>query len=100
MATLAKNTVLKIAGTQISAVTSIAWSGRTWAVEDTTNHDAATPVKTTQTTLADNGKVSLVISPYNKADTQHALLRSTNITGASAAFIMVQVNSGETAAFT
>jgi len=96
---LAKNTVFKVNTVAVTGVTSISWSGRVFATEDITNHDAATPVKMAQTTIADNGKVSLILSPYDKGNTQHALLRSLNISGASAAFVMVQVNSGETATF-
>ncbi len=97
---LAKNTTIKVSGTQISKVTSIAWSGRVFSTEDTTNHDSTAAVKTVQTTIADNGKVSLVISPYTKGDTQHDLLRTLSVSGASASFVMTQVNTGEIATFT
>jgi hypothetical protein len=96
---LAKFTTIKVSGTQVSKVTSITWSGRSWAEEDTTNHDASTPIKTTQVTIADNGKVSLVISPYTKGDTQHDLLRTLSGSGASATYVMQQANSGEIATF-
>ena len=96
---LAKNTVIKLGVTQIASVTSIAWSGRTWAQEDTTNHDASTPVKTTAVTIADNGKITLVVSPYDKTNTEHAALRTLSTSGASQAFTMIQVDTGEQAAF-
>jgi hypothetical protein len=61
---------------QIINVTSFNLSGTTWAEEDQTSHDNATPVKTTALTVRDEGKISLIINPYVKGNTYHAALRT------------------------
>lgn len=99
MATLAKNTIFKVGTVATTGVTSISWSGITWKVEDTTNHDASTPVEMSQPTVYSNGKISLVMD-YDHTNTQHAALRTLSTSGASQSFIIVQVNSGETQTFT
>jgi hypothetical protein len=100
--TLAKNTVLKLgapSGVQITGVTAISWSGTSFATEDTTNHDSSTPVKTLQTTVYDNGKLTLTID-YDGTNTQHVALKTLSTSGAAQQFEMIQVASAADNTFT
>ena len=95
---LAKHTVIKIAGTAITGVTELSWDGVSWDTEETTNHDAATPVRTSVPTLYTNGNIGLVLT-FDHTNTQHALLRTHSTTGAVAEFQMIQVDGGEDVEF-
>jgi len=68
---------------QIVNVTNFNLSGTTWAVEETTSHDNATPVKTVSPTIKDEGKVTLVLDPYVIGNTYHAALRALSVSGAA-----------------
>src|SRR6185295_16396695 len=100
--TLAKHTIFSVGDgggsevfTAVTGVTSLSWSGVSWSNEDTTNNDAATPVKTMAQTLYTNGDFSLVIT-FDATNTQHALLRTLSNTGAQRNFQVTQVGtSGE-----
>ncbi len=68
---------------QIVNVTSFALSGTSWTLEDQTSHDNAVPVKQTQPTIRDEGKVSLILNPYVKGNAYHAALRALSVSGAA-----------------
>ena len=96
---LAKNTVLKIgdsamseAFTQITKMTNLAWSGRAWDQEDTTNHDDASLAKAFENTLYSNGSFTFTLT-YDQANTQHALLLTKSETGVKVNFHIINVAS-------
>lgn len=104
---LGKNTQFKIGDgggtevfTQVSHTTLVDHAGSSWATEDTTNHDAATAVKTLQTTILDNKSFKLTISPFSSVDTQHARMRTRSLDGASNNFkVVFPSGGGETWSF-
>ncbi len=106
MATLAKNTVLKMSDmamspvlTQIPNVTVMKWSGRKWNTEKTTSHDSATPVETSVPTIYSNGDVQLTID-WDHTNAQHAQIKAYSLTGAPCDFEMIQVDSAADDNFT
>lgn len=98
---IAKNTKILIgdaevseAFTQILGVTEISWDGTQWDTEETTNHDDATPVRTSVPTVYSNGNINLVIT-HDPANTNHALLKSLSVSGAARNFQLDHVNDAE-----
>lgn len=63
--------------------TSVTLPTTTWKVEDTTNHGNTTPVSTCQTTIRDDGKIAITLSPYLETDDFHAQMRALSMSGAS-----------------
>ena len=99
--TLAKHTIFSVgdgAGSEVftalTSVTDISWGGRTWGNEDTTNHDAATPVKTMANTLYSNTDYTLVIDT-DPSNAQQARLKALSESGASGNFQVTNVNGAD-----
>jgi hypothetical protein len=74
---------------QIQNITSFGLSGTTWKTEDTTSHDSATPVETLQPTIRNDGKISLIISPYIPGNTEHAFLRTLSLSSTANNFRII-----------
>lgn len=68
---------------QITNITSFSLSGTTWKTEDVTNHDTTEPVETVVPTIRNDGKISLILSPYIPGNSVHAYLRTLSLSGAA-----------------
>lgn len=63
--------------TQITADVEIDWGGRTWEVEETTNHDSTAKITTRETTVTTDQPLSLTFKPWDPGgNASHALLHT------------------------
>lgn len=86
---LAKNVVLQVNGINIPSMIDIQPSGTTWATRDTTNHDAATPVKTLSPTVRTDGILAVTLLPWDPSGAGHGALKTLKGSGASATFTLI-----------
>lgn len=89
---LGKNATIKITSSSaLTAVTALDWAGMTWALEETTPHDANAYTTRNQTVRTD-GPITFTLNPFNPSDTDHAALRTANINGSNVEITLTMPN--------